>query len=74
MSYNLYIAENCHQCKEVTDFLEEENVELNKINVDQGGEAPPIQLFAFPALFRDGILLHYGTDIIKHFKKKSRNK
>ncbi len=74
MSYTLYIAENCHQCQEVTDFLKEEKVELEKINIDKGGELPHIQLFAFPALFHEKILLCYGTDIIKYFKKKSRNK
>lgn len=72
--YTLYIAENCHQCAEVVHYLNETNVTYSKINVDTSEEGkPPIQIFAFPALFKDGELIGYGTDIKTHFIKKSHS-
>lgn len=53
----LYVAENCHQCQEVIDGLKELNIDLQIENVDKGGEKPPIDVFAFPALFKGEILL-----------------
>lgn len=69
MAYTLYIGENCHQCDDVVSFLENEKIEFRKVNVDLSNEKPPIKLFAFPALFKDGILIKYGSDIMNYFKK-----
>lgn len=63
MTYTLYIAENCHQCEEVVDFMNERKLNYDSINVDLSDKKPPIDLFAFPALFREDTLLCYGTDI-----------
>lgn len=72
MNYILYVGENCHQCQIVTDFLDREEILHKKINVDLDNEDPPIDLFAFPALFENNELIKYGTDIITYFQKKSR--
>lgn len=68
MIHKLYVAENCHQCQEVIDGLKELNIDLQIENVDKGGEKPPIDVFAFPALFKGEILLRYGSDILEYFK------
>ena len=69
MIYTLYVAENCHQCQEVVDGLKEMNIELQINNVDTGDPQPPIDVFAFPALFKDDILLRYGSDILTYYQK-----
>lgn len=69
MIYTLYVAENCHQCQEVVDGLKEMNIELQINNVDTGDSQPPIDVFAFPALFKDDILLRYGSDILTYYQK-----
>tara|TARA_R110000868_G_scaffold168981_1_gene403844 strand:- start:612 stop:833 length:222 start_codon:yes stop_codon:yes gene_type:complete len=70
--YTLFTAENCTQCAQVETFLTNNKVAFRKVNVDQSPERPPIQIFAFPALFSGDELLGYGTDIINYVKKKSQ--
>ncbi len=70
MSYTLYIGENCHQCGDVISFLERKGIDFQKINVDKGGEMPPVRIFAFPALFEGEELISYGSDIKSYFIKK----
>jgi len=64
MTYTLYIAENCHQCAEVVNFMNDKKVNYNSINVDLTDKKPPIDIYAFPALFSEETLLCYGTDIM----------
>ena len=49
--HTLFTAENCTQCAQVETFLTQNSVAYKKVNVDQSNERPPIQIFAFPALF-----------------------
>ncbi len=70
--YTLFTANNCHQCTQVETFLTKNNVVFRKVNVDVSEERPPIQIFAFPALFIGEQLLGYGTDINDYVKKKSQ--
>ena len=70
--YTLFTAENCTQCSQVESYLTKHEVAFRKVNVDQSTECPPLQIFAFPALFADTELLGYGTDIIEYVKKKSQ--
>ena len=70
MTYTLYIAENCHQCAEVVNFMKESKVDYNTINVDSTSIAPPIKLFAFPALFKGETLICYGIDIKRFVNKE----
>lgn len=67
MNYILYTGNDCHQCKEVVDFLAASNIVYKEINIDQDGRKPPIDLFVFPALFKDDELIAYGIDIIEVF-------
>ena len=70
MTYILYVGENCHQCQTVINFLDSNRLSYKKVNVDLDSEEPPIELFAFPALFEDQVLVKYGTDIITYVQKK----
>jgi len=72
--YTLFTAENCTQCAQVELFLIENKIAFRKVNVDQSAESPPIQIFAFPALFAEAELLGYGSDIIEYAKKKSQTR
>jgi len=69
--YTLFTADNCTQCAQVETFLNYSNVTFRIVNVDASEERPPIQIFAFPALFSGKQLLGYGTDINDYIKKKS---
>jgi hypothetical protein len=71
MTYTLFIAENCHQCQEVLDGINELQLKIEIINVDLDQKKPPIDVFAFPALFNGDILLRYGSDILAYLKKKN---
>jgi len=70
--YTLFTANNCTQCAQVETFLTKNNLVFRKVNVDTSKERPPIQIFAFPALFIGKKLLGYGTDINEYVKKKSQ--
>ena len=70
MSYILYVGENCHQCADVLRFISDFGIEVKVINVDLTDQKPPIDLFAFPALFEEKILLCYGSDIKAYLSKK----
>lgn len=68
MNYILYTGNNCHQCKEVIDFLTARNISYREVNIDEHTQSPPINLFIFPALFLDDTLIAYGIDILNVFK------
>jgi len=71
MSYTLFVGENCHQCSEVASYLKEVQIEVEKVNIDQSTQEPPVNVFAFPVLFKGKELIAYGSDIIDYFKKSA---
>ena len=70
--YYLYTANNCNQCAQVIEFIDSCKIDYKKINVDTENIAPPIIIYAFPALFFKDELLAYGEDIIEYIEKKSQ--
>lgn len=70
--YTLFTGDNCTQCAQVEKYLAKNNIEFTKVNVDHSTVKPPLQIFAFPALFEADVLIGYGTDIEGYFKKKSQ--
>ncbi len=72
MSYTLYTAEKCHDCKTVANFLVEKSIPHTNINFDKDNACPPFDLHIFPALFNDGKLVAYGIDIINYLKRASQ--
>jgi len=71
MKYSLFIANNCHECAFVEKEVRQIDVELEIHNVDNETVHPPVTTFAYPALFKNDILLAYGSDIIEYLKKKA---
>lgn len=69
MKITLYTGNNCHHCKEVIDFLKQQRVDYDEINIDENPEQPPIPLFIFSALFINNQLKGYGVDIINRWSK-----
>lgn len=63
----LYIADNCHQCDMVSDWVRN-NTDIAIINLDHDEHDPPISIFIFPALFENNELKAYGEDIIGALK------
>lgn len=68
MTFKLYIAENCHQCAQVSEWVRD-NTDVSILNVDLDGVKPPIPTFIFPALFLNEGLKAYGEDIIPILKR-----
>ena len=64
----LFIAENCHQCAEVSHWVVEHSADTRITNVDNGEDGPPIVTFIYPALFEDDRLIAYGEDIIPYLR------
>ncbi len=73
MIYTPFTGDNCHQCSHVITYMEKRKIEFRLVNIDQSGEEPPVQIFAFPALFEGNELIGYGTDIKEYFAKKIPN-
>ncbi len=67
MKITLYTGNNCHQCKEVIDFLNDKKINFQEINIDENKNKPPIPLFVFPALFINDQLKAYGVDIVNRW-------
>ena len=70
MSYRLFTANNCHECEEVEKEVRAMAIDIQISNVDMSKGSPPISTFAFPALFKDVILIAYGSDILDYLKRK----
>ena len=69
----IYIANRCHQCGLVKDYVKTSGVDTDIYNVDLQSIKPPIDIFIYPALFIDSKLVAYGEDIISYFKERISN-
>ena len=67
MSLTLYVADNCHQCAQVSEWVKA-NSSVTILNVDKGEGNPPFPVFIFPALFENDGLKAYGEDIVPALK------
>lgn len=76
--YILYVGTICPFCKKVENFLNEENIELEIVNIekdrdamqkliDEGGKRQ------VPCLFHDGKYLYESDDIIEFLKANKEN-
>ncbi|MGB0369170.1 MAG: glutaredoxin domain-containing protein [Flavobacteriales bacterium] len=69
----IYVANRCHQCAMVKDFVKKSGVDTDIYNVDLSTAKPPIDIFVYPALFMESKLVAYGEDIIDYFEKELIN-
>jgi hypothetical protein len=70
MKYVLYIGEGCHDCHLVQDFINENSLSVEIIDVDKAVDKPAFDIFVRPALMRNDTLVAYGLDVIDHLKAK----
>lgn len=66
----IYVANGCHQCGLVKNYITKSGVDVDIYNVDLTTKTPPISVFVYPALFVDSKLIAYGEDIIDYFEKR----
>ena len=72
MEHKLFIGKDCHDCQKVVEFIVKNDLEVDIINLDEDDATePPIQIFVRPALFVNGDLKAYGTDIIAYLKQNN---
>ncbi|MCF8276851.1 MAG: hypothetical protein K9J17_08960 [Flavobacteriales bacterium] len=64
----IYVANWCHQCGLVKDFVRSSGIDADIYNVDLQHVQPPHDIFVYPALFVDTTLMAYGEDIIDYLK------
>ena len=69
----IYIANRCHQCGMVKDFVKKSGVDTDIHNVDLTTAVPPKDIFVYPALFIGTELVAYGEDIIRYYQNKLIN-
>lgn len=62
----LYVANNCHDCSKVLDFVKANHPTITVFNFDTENITPPFDLYAFPALLQGKELKAYGLDVIKY--------
>ncbi len=70
MKHTLYIGEGCHDCHIVTQFITENNLDIEIIDADKERERVSFDIFVRPALMRDDTLVGYGLDVIDYLKRK----
>ncbi|MDD7305089.1 MAG: glutathione S-transferase N-terminal domain-containing protein [Peptoniphilaceae bacterium] len=74
MERKLYVGTNCPYCKKVLNFMEENNIEMEIININEN-RAAMMELVEnggkrqVPCLYHDGEYLYESNDIIEFLKK-----
>lgn len=76
--YILYVGTICPFCKKVENFLNEENIELEIVNIEKDRDAM-MKLIEeggkrqVPCLYHDGEYLYESDDIIEFLKANKEN-
>ena len=66
MPYTLYVTDGCQSCKRVADLLIAIGIRFRELNLSSPEIERPQGVLVVPALFKNGVLLAYGPDIIAH--------
>ncbi|MGK0383679.1 MAG: hypothetical protein ACJAVL_000409 [Bacteroidia bacterium] len=74
MRPTVYVANRCHQCDLIKRFVQKSGLDADIYDMDLSNKKPPIDIFAYPALFVDSKLMAYREDIITNFKNQLVNK
>lgn len=73
--YKLFVGTACPHCRKVENFLEENNIELEIVNINENRDAM-MELIQnggkrqVPCLFHDGEYMYESNDIIEFLKNK----
>lgn len=76
--YILYVGTICPFCKKVENFLNEENIELEIVNIEKDRDAMQKLIEEggkrqVPCLYHDGEYLYESDDIIEFLKANKEN-
>lgn len=72
--YLLYVGTNCPFCKKVKDFMAENNINIDIVNINENRESM-LKLMKesgkrqIPCLYHDGKYLYESNDIIEKLSK-----
>lgn len=72
--YKLFVGTACPHCKKVENFIEENNIKIEIVNINEDREAMKELIQnggkrQVPCLFHDGKYLYESNDIIEFLKK-----
>lgn len=72
--YKLFVGTACPHCKKVENFMEENNIKIEIVNINEDREAMKELIQnggkrQVPCLFHDGKYLYESNDIIEFLKK-----
>lgn len=65
MKFRLYISNDCPACDRVMEFVTQNNIDHELINISDPGKNPVEGVMIYPALLNGDKLLAYGDDIIR---------
>ena len=73
--YKLFVGTACPHCKEVENFMEENNIKIEIVNINEDREAMKELIQnggkrQVPCLFHDEKYLYESNDIIEFLKNK----
>lgn len=73
--YKLFVGTACPHCRKVENFMEENNIEIQIVNINEDGEAMKELIEKggkrqVPCLFHDGEYMYESNDIIEFLKNK----
>lgn len=71
-NFTFYVDNNCNRCKKVQQFITENNLSINTINIDEEDYDLPFPIMIIPALVDGEKLLAYGPDITPYLSKLIR--
>lgn len=74
--YKLYVGTICPYCRKVENFMEENNIELEIVNIEQDRQAMKTLIEEggkrqVPCLYHDGEYLYESDDIIEFLGQKA---
>ena len=69
--FTVYVNNHCPACRLVTEYINQNALKCEVVNIDLEDKNPPVDLWVFPALFEDSRLLAYGEDIIERLQQKA---
>ena len=72
--YKLFVGTACPHCRKVENFMEENNIKIEIVNINEDREAMKELIQnggkrQVPCLFHDGKYLYESNDIIEFLKK-----
>lgn len=68
MNSTVYICHNCPSCERITNYIIENNVKCEVVNISDNSKKDVPVVNIFPALYVNNKLKAYGNDILERIK------